>query len=52
MAKLTTPSHRCEQPYAITATGTVPHCPFAAYRRDSKGRWLCRKHLHGSRRPS
>ena len=46
MAKLSTPHHRCEVVFAVTPSGVVPHCPYAAYRRDASGAWKCRGHLH------
>ena len=51
MAKLSTPYHECSVTYVdergapVYKNGRLYHCPFAAYRRDSNGKWVCRKHL-------
>ena len=43
MAKLSTPYHNCEQPFAPSDNGVTAHCQFAAYRLYG-GRWLCKTH--------
>jgi len=50
MAKLSTPYHQCEQRFTPTQQGVTPQCGNAAYRKDSNGRWYCRKHLAERRR--
>jgi hypothetical protein len=43
MAKLSTPYHQCATAYVDNnGVPTGHHCPYAAYRKSTDGRWLCR----------